>query len=136
MSKYTPLISEFGSAEQEAAYDAWFRKKVQEALDDPRPGIPHDEVMAEMRAIVDKARARADRDPGFEPSDESWYTERVNEYSPLISEFGSAEEEAAYDAWLKAKVAKAIASDKPRIPHDEAMARVRATLERAKARAK
>ena len=30
----------------EAAYDAWFRKKVQEALDDPRPDIPDEEVSA------------------------------------------------------------------------------------------
>lgn len=30
----------------EAAYDAWFRKKVQEALDDQRPGIPDEEVSA------------------------------------------------------------------------------------------
>jgi DNA-damage-inducible protein J len=29
----------------DAAYDAWFRAKVQEALDDPRPRIPHEEVM-------------------------------------------------------------------------------------------
>ena len=28
------------------AYDAWFRAKVQEALDDPRPAIPHEEVEA------------------------------------------------------------------------------------------
>ena len=27
-------------------YDAWFRAKVQEALDDPRPGIPGDEIEA------------------------------------------------------------------------------------------
>lgn len=26
------------------AHDAWFRAKLQEALDDPRPTIPHDEV--------------------------------------------------------------------------------------------
>lgn len=29
----------------DAAYDAWFRAKVQEALDDPRPRIPHAEVV-------------------------------------------------------------------------------------------
>ena len=29
-----------------AAYDAWFRAKVQEALDDPRPAVPHEEVEA------------------------------------------------------------------------------------------
>ncbi|MHB1103403.1 MAG: type II toxin-antitoxin system RelB family antitoxin [Devosia sp.] len=28
----------------EADYDAWFRAQVQEALDDPRPTIPGDEV--------------------------------------------------------------------------------------------
>jgi DNA-damage-inducible protein J len=37
-----------------AAHDAWFRAKVQEALDDPRPGIPHAEVEARM------AKVRAD----------------------------------------------------------------------------
>jgi DNA-damage-inducible protein J len=29
-----------------AAHDAWFRAKVQEALDDPRPGIQHNKVEA------------------------------------------------------------------------------------------
>jgi hypothetical protein len=33
-------------------YDAWFRAKVQESLDDPRPGIPHEQVMREMREIL------------------------------------------------------------------------------------
>ncbi len=28
------------------AYDTWFRRKIQEALDDPHPGIPHDDVEA------------------------------------------------------------------------------------------
>jgi DNA-damage-inducible protein J len=27
-------------------YDAWFREQVQEALDDPHPGIPSEEVEA------------------------------------------------------------------------------------------
>lgn len=31
-------------------YDAWFRAKVQEALDDPGPGIPLDEAMNRLRA--------------------------------------------------------------------------------------
>lgn len=30
-----------------ARYDRWFRSQVQDALDDPRPSIPHDEVEAE-----------------------------------------------------------------------------------------
>lgn len=29
-----------------AAYDKWFRRQVRAALDDPRPGIPHEEVSA------------------------------------------------------------------------------------------
>ena len=29
-----------------AEHDAWFRAKVQEALDDPRPAIPHEQVEA------------------------------------------------------------------------------------------
>ena len=29
------------------AYDAWFRTKVQEALADPRPATPHDQVTRE-----------------------------------------------------------------------------------------
>jgi DNA-damage-inducible protein J len=36
-----------------SAHDAWFRAEVQAALDDPRPGIPHEDVekhFAERRA--------------------------------------------------------------------------------------
>ena len=36
------------------AYDTWFRAKVQDALDDPRPTAPHEEVSAHF------ARRRAD----------------------------------------------------------------------------
>ncbi|RJG03583.1 type II toxin-antitoxin system RelB/DinJ family antitoxin [Noviherbaspirillum sedimenti] len=36
----------FGFATDPAVYDTWFRAKVQEALDDPRPAIPHDQVEA------------------------------------------------------------------------------------------
>jgi len=46
----------FATAEEAEAYDRWFRAKVQKALDDPRPGIPHAEVMAEMRAIIEAKR--------------------------------------------------------------------------------
>jgi len=43
---------------------------------------------------------------------------------PLISEFETAEEEASYTAWLRAKIAKSIADPRPKIPHDEVMRRV------------
>ncbi len=38
------------------AYDAWFRMKVQEALHDPRPKSPHDQVIREARALIDAKR--------------------------------------------------------------------------------
>lgn len=41
-------------------YDAWFRSKVQEALDDKRPSVPHRQVMDEAQALIDrKRRARS-----------------------------------------------------------------------------
>jgi hypothetical protein len=64
------------------------------------------------------------------------YLASVNKYSPLVSEFGSAEEEAAYVEWLKRKVEESLADPRPPVPHDEAMARARATLESAKQRKK
>jgi DNA-damage-inducible protein J len=43
------------------AHDKWFRAKVQEALDDPRPAIPHEQVEAHFAkrrgAAARKARA-------------------------------------------------------------------------------
>ncbi|MFA4894223.1 hypothetical protein [Brevundimonas sp.] len=60
MPALSPIESEFASTEEAEAHDAWFRAKVREALDDPRPGIPHDQVMAEMQAIIDgKAKPQA-----------------------------------------------------------------------------
>lgn len=37
-------------AHEAAAYDKWFREQVQEAIDDPRPSIPHEQVKAEWAA--------------------------------------------------------------------------------------
>ncbi|MGN6365857.1 type II toxin-antitoxin system RelB family antitoxin [Asticcacaulis taihuensis] len=45
----------------ETDYDAWFRRQVQEALDDPRPGIPHEEIEAEFAALREKALAKLNR---------------------------------------------------------------------------
>ena len=36
----------FSLAQNAAEHDAWFRAKVQEALEDPRPDIPHRQVKA------------------------------------------------------------------------------------------
>ena len=43
-------------AVSEESYDDWFRRKVQEAIDDPGPLVPHDQVMSEMRALIDARR--------------------------------------------------------------------------------
>ena len=58
--------------------------------------------------------------------------------SPIVSEFETEEQETSYNQWFKAKVEEALHSDKPRLPHDAAMAmaKVEALLEeRRKARA-
>lgn len=38
------------------AYDAWFRAKVREALEDDRPTIPHADVMVGMRELIEQKR--------------------------------------------------------------------------------
>lgn len=61
MTEYSPIESEFANSEDEAAYDAWFRAKVQASLDSTEPNIPHDEVMAEMRALIESKMQNASR---------------------------------------------------------------------------
>lgn len=56
MQEVPPKMSDFDTAEEAEAYDRWFRAKVEASLADPRPTIPHDEVMAEMKALIEKAR--------------------------------------------------------------------------------
>lgn len=56
--KLNPRVSEFETEEQAASYDRWFRAKVEAALKDDRPRIPHDQVMAEMEAIIQAAERR------------------------------------------------------------------------------
>ena len=56
--KLDPRVSEFDTQEQADSYDRWFRARVQAALKDDRPRIPHDQVMAEMEAIIQAAERR------------------------------------------------------------------------------
>ncbi len=46
---------------QDEEYDAWFRAKVQEALDDPGPNIPSEEVEAEFAERRAWLKARVER---------------------------------------------------------------------------
>jgi hypothetical protein len=54
----SPVVSEFETEEQATSYVAWVKAKVQASLDDPRPGVPHDQVMAEMEAVLVEAESR------------------------------------------------------------------------------
>ena len=54
----SPIVSEFETQEQADSYDLWFRRKVQESLADSRPGVAHDQMMAELEAIIAQAEAR------------------------------------------------------------------------------
>jgi len=56
MAKLDPIVSEFETDEDAAAYEIWFRAQVQEALESDEPTVPHEEVMAEMRAMLDAKR--------------------------------------------------------------------------------
>lgn len=46
-----------GLVSDPAAYEAWFRAKVGEALDDPHPPIPHDKAMRDLRARIEEPRS-------------------------------------------------------------------------------
>ncbi|MBS1042328.1 stability determinant [Gluconobacter cerinus] len=54
----SPIVSEFETVEQEAAYTAWLQAKVAASLADPRPPIPHDEVERRMAERLAKLRKR------------------------------------------------------------------------------
>ena len=50
----------FSLAHDAAEQDAWYRARVQEALEDMRPGVPHDEIqeyLARQRAAIRRGRA-------------------------------------------------------------------------------
>ncbi|MDE1915341.1 MAG: type II toxin-antitoxin system RelB/DinJ family antitoxin [Sphingomonadales bacterium] len=38
------------------AHDAWFRAKVREAMSGARPSVPHQQVMNEAQALIDRKR--------------------------------------------------------------------------------
>lgn len=57
-TKLSPIESEFETEEQATSYDLWFRSKVEEALNDQRPSIPHDKAMARIRSLIDAAKQK------------------------------------------------------------------------------
>ena len=47
---------------------------------------------------------------------------------PRVSEFETQEQADNHDVWFRAKVQEALDSQRPALPHDEAMARVNSLL--------
>jgi hypothetical protein len=48
--KRTDAAERMKNAHEAAAYEGWLTQQVQEAIDDPRPSVPHSEVVAEWAA--------------------------------------------------------------------------------------
>jgi len=48
---------------------------------------------------------------------------------PRISEFETQQQADSYDSWFHAKVQEAMASSKPRVPHDQVMAQMWEAIE-------
>lgn len=54
---------------------------------------------------------------------------------PLISEFETQEQADSYDTWFRERIQRSLDDPRPSVPHDEAMARVRAVIEAKRRRA-
>jgi hypothetical protein len=54
---------------------------------------------------------------------------------PLVSEFETQEQADSYDRWFRQRVERSLSDPRPPVPHDEAMARVRAVIEAKRRRA-
>lgn len=50
-ARYEQNAERMKEVHESAAYDKWFRAQVQEALDDPRPAVSHEEVKKEFAAL-------------------------------------------------------------------------------------
>ena len=53
---FSPNVSGLETEEQVANQDRWFRAKVQASVDDPRPNVPHDRMMEDIRALIESKR--------------------------------------------------------------------------------
>ena len=60
-TKFDTIVSEFDSSDYEAEYKAWFRAKVAKASADPRPVIPHDQVVARLKKRREEREVNANR---------------------------------------------------------------------------
>jgi hypothetical protein len=56
MNARSPIVSEFETPEQAAAYEKWLSEKVGASLADGRPSVAHDEAMTRARKIIKSKR--------------------------------------------------------------------------------
>ena len=59
-AELSPIVSGLETKEQAAGHDRWLRAKVQASIENPRPNVPHDQVMADMRALIESKRNKRD----------------------------------------------------------------------------
>lgn len=53
----------------------------------------------------------------------------MTKMTPIESEFSTTDEAEAHDAWVRAKVEAALASQSPAMPHDRVMAEIQGIID-------
>ena len=59
----------------------------------------------------------------------------MNRLDPIVSEFETQAQADSYDRWFRERIQRSLDDPRPSIPHDEAMARVRAVIKAKRRRA-
>ena len=54
-----PRVSVFGSVAEESAYNAWLSAELDKRAADKRPSIPHDQVGANLAALLNQLQKKA-----------------------------------------------------------------------------
>jgi hypothetical protein len=54
-----PRVSVFGSVAEESAYNAWLSAELDKRAADKRPGIPHDQVGANLAELLSQLQKKA-----------------------------------------------------------------------------
>ena len=52
-------VSVFGSVAEESAYNTWLSAELDKRAEDKRPGIPHDQVGANLAALLNQLQKKA-----------------------------------------------------------------------------
>ncbi|MFA3684421.1 antitoxin [Acinetobacter baumannii] len=58
---FDPIVSEFESSDHQTEYNVWFRAKIEKASADPRPTVPHDQVVARLKKRREEREANTNR---------------------------------------------------------------------------